>query len=440
MLGHCIEMYIGDTDAYIGRIRLACTVVRQDFWIHWVILFGWPFTEGRIKSLAFSLWHFIHQIGLDGCVCCVLIDVTCLRVGTDINDKLRGSLNTPALMKMLNTSEPGDLATPRMEDTSVMSLETPLSDQDKMMLETPLRTSLTLECDMYESDVMLETLSDTSTWSHPATRRNCHSKRFSKININEATDSVSDTCSRSRGALCTCSCALYRWISKNLGKKIIFVSHFRKRSPYSIYRRSISHKVKSFKPLFLKLFTSDILMRKPQKITMLCKVLWNNIGRSPCNTLIHHLTPRWCCSCRAALEPEISEELAGLWGNRTVLMLGGSKSLLQMKGKFAFHLEIKPPDFWRKSGEALNPRCLCGGSTVMSWAAMSSAGVGPRCPLKSTVIYQERLEHIVLSLADNLYGDADFISQPCRRYLNLVELPWCYCVWLAGKTRLIRTP
>lgn len=60
-------------------------------------------------------------------------------------------------MKMLNTSEPGDLATPRM------SLETPLSDQDKMMLETPLRTSLTLECDMYESDVMLDTLSDTST-------------------------------------------------------------------------------------------------------------------------------------------------------------------------------------------------------------------------------------------------------------------------------------
>uniref|UniRef100_A0A669EPG2 Cell division cycle 16 homolog (S. cerevisiae) n=1 Tax=Oreochromis niloticus TaxID=8128 RepID=A0A669EPG2_ORENI len=101
MLGHCIEMYIGDTDAYIG---------------------------------------------------------------TDINDKVRGNLNTPALMKMLNTSEPDDLlATPRLEDTSIMSLETPLPNQDKMMLETPLRLSLTLECDMYESDVMLDTLSDTST-------------------------------------------------------------------------------------------------------------------------------------------------------------------------------------------------------------------------------------------------------------------------------------
>ncbi|TNN42053.1 Cell division cycle protein 16 [Liparis tanakae] len=102
MLGHCIEMYIGDTDAYIG---------------------------------------------------------------TDISDKARGgSLNTPALIKMLNTSEPGDPpATPRPEEGGVASSETPPSNQDKMMLETPLRLSLTLECDMYESDVMLDTLSDAST-------------------------------------------------------------------------------------------------------------------------------------------------------------------------------------------------------------------------------------------------------------------------------------
>lgn len=81
-----------------------------------------------------------------------------------MNDKVRGSLNTSTLLKMLNTTEPGNLlATTRLEDTSIASLETPLSEQDKMMLETPLRTSLTLECDMYESDVMLDTLSDTST-------------------------------------------------------------------------------------------------------------------------------------------------------------------------------------------------------------------------------------------------------------------------------------
>ncbi len=47
----------------------------------------------------------------------------------------------------------------------------------------------------------------------------------------------------------------------------------------------------------------------------------------------------------------------------------------------------------------------------MIWAAMSSAGVGPLCFLKSTVnaaIYQEILE---LPSADKLYGDADFIFQ-----------------------------
>ncbi len=50
----------------------------------------------------------------------------------------------------------------------------------------------------------------------------------------------------------------------------------------------------------------------------------------------------------------------------------------------------------------------------MIWAAMSSAGVGPLCFLKSTVnaaIYQEMLEHFMLPSADKLYGDADFIFQ-----------------------------
>ncbi len=47
-------------------------------------------------------------------------------------------------------------------------------------------------------------------------------------------------------------------------------------------------------------------------------------------------------------------------------------------------------------------------------AAVSSAGVGPLCFLKSTVnavIYQDILEHFMLPSADKLYGDADFIFQ-----------------------------
>ncbi len=56
----------------------------------------------------------------------------------------------------------------------------------------------------------------------------------------------------------------------------------------------------------------------------------------------------------------------------------------------------------------------------MIWAAMSSAGVGPLCFLKSSqhshlplnsTIYQDILEHFMLPSADKLYGDADLIFQ-----------------------------
>ncbi len=52
--------------------------------------------------------------------------------------------------------------------------------------------------------------------------------------------------------------------------------------------------------------------------------------------------------------------------------------------------------------------------SVMIWASMSSAAVGPLCFLNSTVntaIYQDILEHFMLPSADKLYGDADFIFQ-----------------------------
>ncbi len=52
--------------------------------------------------------------------------------------------------------------------------------------------------------------------------------------------------------------------------------------------------------------------------------------------------------------------------------------------------------------------------SVMIWCAMSSAGVGPLCFLKTKVtapVYQEILEHIMLPSADQLFKDADFIFQ-----------------------------
>ncbi len=86
--------------------------------------------------------------------------------------------------------------------------------------------------------------------------------------------------------------------------------------------------------------------------------------------------------------------------------------------KYILHLICKSgPRVWRKRGDTesmlLEVQCEVYQS-VMIWAAVSSAGVGPLCFLKSKVnadIYQEILEHFMLSSADKLYGDADFIFQ-----------------------------
>ncbi len=64
--------------------------------------------------------------------------------------------------------------------------------------------------------------------------------------------------------------------------------------------------------------------------------------------------------------------------------------------------------------------------SVMIWAAMSSAGVGPLCFLKSTVnaaVYQDILEHFMLPSADKLYGDADYISQQDLAPATLPKVP-----------------
>ncbi len=95
-----------------------------------------------------------------------------------------------------------------------------------------------------------------------------------------------------------------------------------------------------------------------------------------------------------------------------------SKVLFSDESKFCISFGNQGPRVWRKSGEAQIPCCLKSSvkfpQSVMNRAAMSSAGVGPLCFLKSTVnaaIYQEILEHFMLPSADKLYGDADFIFQ-----------------------------
>uniref|UniRef100_A0A9J8ACZ8 Tc1-like transposase DDE domain-containing protein n=1 Tax=Cyprinus carpio carpio TaxID=630221 RepID=A0A9J8ACZ8_CYPCA len=95
-----------------------------------------------------------------------------------------------------------------------------------------------------------------------------------------------------------------------------------------------------------------------------------------------------------------------------------SKVMFSDESKFCISFGNQGARVWRKRGEAHNPRCLRSSvkfpQSVMVWGAMSSAGVGPLCFLRSKVnaaVYQEVLEHFMLPAANQLYGGADFIFQ-----------------------------
>ncbi len=125
-------------------------------------------------------------------------------------------------------------------------------------------------------------------------------------------------------------------------------------------------------------------------------------------------------SYQATFETETLSEASypALKRKRTGLLLSDPKFLFSDESTFCISFGNQGPRVWRKRGEAQNPCCLKSSvkfpQSVMIWAAMSSAGVGPLCFLKSTVnatIYQEILEHFMLPSAYKLYGDADFIFQ-----------------------------
>ncbi len=83
-----------------------------------------------------------------------------------------------------------------------------------------------------------------------------------------------------------------------------------------------------------------------------------------------------------------------------------SKVMFSDEVHFAFPLEIRVPESGGRGGQAQNPCCLRSTvkfpQSVMVWGAMTSAGVGPLCFLRSkvnTAVYQEVLEHFMLPAA-----------------------------------------
>ncbi len=84
-----------------------------------------------------------------------------------------------------------------------------------------------------------------------------------------------------------------------------------------------------------------------------------------------------------------------------------SKVLFSDESTFCISFGNQGPRVWRKGGEAHRPSCLKSGvkfpQSVMIWGAMSSAGVGPLCFLKTNVtapVYQKFLELFMLPSAD----------------------------------------
>ncbi len=106
---------------------------------------------------------------------------------------------------------------------------------------------------------------------------------------------------------------------------------------------------------------------------------------------------------------------------RTGLLPSGPKSSFQMRASFVFNLETKVLE---SGGRVEKLIAQVAWSPVLSfhslwwfWGAMSSAGVGPLCFLKTNVtapVYQEILEHFMLPSADQLFKDADFILTPAH--------------------------
>ncbi len=105
----------------------------------------------------------------------------------------------------------------------------------------------------------------------------------------------------------------------------------------------------------------------------------------------HRRVKEFGCSCRQRRLTWAKEKK-----NWTVAQW--SKVLFSDESKFCISFGNQGPRVWRKGGEAHSPSCLKSSvkfpQSVMIWGAMSSAGVGPLCFLKTNVtapVYQNIL-------------------------------------------------
>ncbi len=122
----------------------------------------------------------------------------------------------------------------------------------------------------------------------------------------------------------------------------------------------------------------------------------------------------------AGLKSHHTQTCQGIWirRSRTGLLPSGSKVLFSDESKFCISFGNQGPRVWRKGGEAHSPSCLKSRvkfpQSVMIWGAISSAGVGPLCFLKTNVtahVYQYILGHFMLPSPKQLFKDVHLIFQ-----------------------------
>ncbi len=150
---------------------------------------------------------------------------------------------------------------------------------------------------------------------------------------------------------------------------------------------------------------------KQNRFNNLCELHkeWTEAGVKASRATTHRRVKKFGYSCRQRRLTWAKEKK-----NWTVAQW--SKVLFSDESKFCILFGNQRPRVWRKGGEAHSPSCLKSSvkfpQSVMIWDAMSSAGVGPLCFLKTNVtapVHQEILEHFLRPSADQLFKNADFI-------------------------------
>ncbi|KAK3548463.1 hypothetical protein QTP70_013153 [Hemibagrus guttatus] len=136
---------------------------------------------------------------------------------------------------------------------------------------------------------------------------------------------------------------------------------------------------------------------------------WTEAGVKASRATTHRRVKEFGYSCRISLvkpllnHREHQRRLTWAKEKKNWTVAQWSKVLFSDESKFCISFGNQGPRVWRKGGEAHSPSSLKSSvkfpQSVMIWGAMSSAGVGPLCCLKTKVtapVYQEILEHFLL--------------------------------------------